>query len=333
MAPQLSLPKKLIALEEHSALSSLGAGESVPFYAHALATFPAAAAKLFDLGPGRLRDMDTSGVTLQVLSCTAGVGVNDPAGCSGANNELAAAVRDHPSRFAAFAVLPMAFPDAAAAELERAVAELGCVGALVDARLPDGTHYDAPAYWPVFAVAERLGVPLYLHPAPPSPEEITARYAGNYSPRVAAGLASGGWAWHADAGLSFLKMYAAGVFDAYPKLKIVLGHNGEMVPAMLDRASATLRKFGDDELRRGLRDVWNENVWVTTSGMYSLEMFAVLLKVTKLERVMFGSDYPYDDMRQAQEFVEALTRSRLLTQAELEDFAWGNAERLLGIVA
>jgi predicted TIM-barrel fold metal-dependent hydrolase len=277
--------------------------------------------------------MDVSGVTLQVLSCTAGVGVGDPAGCRGANDELAAAVRAHPSRFAAFAVLPMAFPDAAAAELERAVTQLGCVGALVDARLPDGTHYDAPAYWPVFAAAERLGVPLYLHPAPPSPGEIATRYAGNYSPRVAAGLASGGWAWHADAGLGFLKMCAAGVFDAHPRLKIVLGHNGEMVPSMLDRASATLRKFGDGGPKRGLREVWNENVWVTMSGMYTLEAFAMLLKATKVERVMFGTDYPYDDIRQGQEFVEALAKSGLLTQGELEDFAWRNAERLLGIVA
>ncbi len=225
----------------------------------------------------------------------------------------------------------MAFPDAAAAELERAVTQLGCVGALVDARLPDGTHYDAPVYWSVFAAAERLGVPLYLHPAPPSPEEISTRYAGNYSSRIAAGLASGGWAWHADAGLSFLKMYAAGMFDAHPRLKIVLGHNGEMVPAMLDRASATFRKFGDGGPKRPLREVWDENVWVTTSGMYAVETFAMLLKTTKVERVMFGSDYPYDDMHAAQEFVKALVESRLLTQEEMEKFAWMNAEKLLGI--
>ncbi|KAH8885845.1 putative 2-amino-3-carboxymuconate-6-semialdehyde decarboxylase [Thozetella sp. PMI_491] len=331
MALQLTPPKKIIALEEHSALTSLGAGESVPFYAHALATFPAAAAKLFDLGAGRLHDMDAAGITLQVLSCTAGVGVSNPDGCRGANDELAAAARTHPSRFAAFAVLPMAFPEAAAAELERAVSELGCVGALVDARLPDGTHYDAPAYWPVFATAERLGVPLYLHPAPPSPEEIAARYAGHYSPRMAAGLASGGWAWHADAGLGFLKMCAAGVFDAYPKLKIVLGHNGEMVPAMLERASATMRKFGDGGPKRMPREVWDENVWVTTTGMYTMESFAMLLKVTKVERVMFGTDYPYDDLREGQEFVKALAGSGLLTQDELEDFAWRNAEKLLDI--
>jgi predicted TIM-barrel fold metal-dependent hydrolase len=334
MPPQLTLPKKLIALEEHSALTSLGAGESIPFYAHALATFPHAAAKLFDLGAGRLRDMDATGITLQVLSCTAGVGINNPAGCGAANDDLAAAARAHPSRFAAFAVLPMAVPSSAAAELDRAVTQLGCVGALVDARLPDGTHYDAPAYWPVFAAAERLDVPLYLHPAPPSPEEVAARYAGNYSSRVAAGLASGGWGWHADAGLGFVKMCAAGVFDAYPRLKIVLGHNGEMVPAMLDRASATLRKFGDGRTpKRSLREVWDENVWVTTSGMYTFETFAMLVKVTKLDRVMFGTDYPYDDMREAQGFVKALANSGLLTQEELEDFAWRNAERLLGIVA
>lgn len=331
MNSQLNLPQKLIALEEHSALTSLGAGESIPFYAHALATFPAAATKLFDLSTGRLNDMDAAGVTLQVLSCTAGVGVNNIDGCRSANDELAAAAHSHPSRFAAFAVLPMAFPNAAAEELDRAVTQLGCVGALVDARLPDGMHYDSPAYWPLFAAAERLGVPLYLHPAPPSPEEVDMRYAGNYSAGMAAGLASGGWAWHADAGLGFIKMCAAGVFDAYPKLKIILGHNGEMVPAMLDRTARTMLKFGAGGPRRTLREVWDENVWVTTSGMYTVQSFDMLLKATKVDRIMFGTDYPYDDMREAMAFVEELAKSGLLTQDELEGFAWRNAEDLLAL--
>lgn len=331
MAIQLAFPKKIIALEEHSALTSLGAGGDIPFYAHALATFPAAADKLFDLGTGRLCDMDAAGITMQVLSCTAGVGVSKVQGCHDANNQLAAAARAHPLRFAAFAVLPMEFPEAAALELERAVTKLGCVGALVDARLPDGTHYDASEYWPVFAAAEHLGVPLYLHPAPPSPEEIASRYQGNYSDGMAAGLASGGWAWHAEAGLGFLKMCAAGVFDVYPKLKIVLGHNGEMVPSMLDRADRTMRKFGGGGPSRSLREVWDNNVWVTTSGMYTIPSFEMLLKATKLERIMFGTDYPYDNIHEAQGFLASLASSGLLTQEEFEDFGWRNAERLLNI--
>ncbi|TQS33151.1 hypothetical protein Golomagni_06516 [Golovinomyces magnicellulatus] len=242
---------------------------------------------------------------------------------------MAAAVKKFPSRLAAFAVLPMAFPVEAAVELDRAVTKLGMVGALVDARLPDGTHYDDKKFWPIFERAELLGVPLYLHPAPPTEEEVASRYAGNYSALMAAGFASGGWAWHADAGLGFLKLFAAGIFDAYPNLKIVLGHNGEMVPAMLDRTWATVCKFGDGTPIRELRDVWNTNVWVTTSGMYSLESFSVLLLTTKLERIMFGTDYPYDDIRNGQELIRRLQDSGLLTQKELEDFSWRNAETLL----
>ena len=333
MITELTPPKKIIALEEHAALPSLGAGESIPFYSHALSAFPAAAKALFDIDVGRMRNMDVGNVTMQVLSCTAGVGVTNPEGCRAANDALAAAARANPSRFAVFSVLPMAFPDEAAKELERVVTELGAVGALVDARLPQGTHYDDSKYWPVFAAAERMDIPLYLHPAPPSEDEVASRYAGNYSSRMAAGLASGGWAWHADAGLSFVKLFAAGVFDAYPGLKIVLGHNGEMVPAMLDRVWATISKFGDGSIKRELRDVWDNNVWVTTTGMYTVEAFATLLKSTHISRIMFGADYPYDDVRLGREFVMVLVKSGLLSQDELEDFAWRNAERLLRVSA
>ncbi|KAJ2999192.1 hypothetical protein NUW58_g80 [Xylaria curta] len=104
-----------------------------------------------------------------------------------------------------------------------------------------------------------------------------------------------------------------------------------MVPAMLDRAWATVQKFGDDTPKRALREVWNENVLVITTGMYTVEAFSMLLKATKVERVMFGTDYPYDDIHCGSEFVRALAGSGLLTQEELEGFTWRNVERLLGI--
>jgi predicted TIM-barrel fold metal-dependent hydrolase len=96
---------------------------------------------------------------------------------------------------------------------------------------------------------------------------------------------------------------------------------------------ATMQKFGGGGPKKTIRDIWNENVWVTTTGMYTVEAFAMLMHTTKVNRIMFGADYPYDDIRYGQDFLVALRGSGLLTQEELEDFSWRNAETLLGITA
>src|SRR5882757_7568083 len=90
-----------------------------------------------EIGERRLQSMDEAGITMQVLSNT-GPGpdlVPGPEGIAIArdmNDHLAAAIGRYPLRFAGFAVLPMQSPDAAAAELSRAVKELGFVGALIN---------------------------------------------------------------------------------------------------------------------------------------------------------------------------------------------------------
>jgi predicted TIM-barrel fold metal-dependent hydrolase len=91
-----------------------------------------------------------------------------------ANDKSAAAVRAHPHRFAAFAALPTAAPEAAARELERCVSELGLSGAFINGRTED-EFLDAPRFDPVLAAAARLRVPIYLHPALP-PAAVTRSY-------------------------------------------------------------------------------------------------------------------------------------------------------------
>lgn len=98
---------------------------------------PDTLAKLMNLSAGRLADMDAGHVSLQVLS-SVGSGDALPSNVRDANNQLGAAVEGHPDRFRAFAVLSMAYPQEAARELERAVIELGAVGALIDSTLANG---------------------------------------------------------------------------------------------------------------------------------------------------------------------------------------------------
>src|SRR4029077_12951238 len=139
-----------------------------------------------------------------------------------ANDRLAGAVRTHPDRFVGFATLPTADPGAAAGELDRAVRDLGLIGALVNSTLgSNGAFLDDARFAPLLDRFERLDVPLYLHPAPPSAPRGAARYGGR-PPAVAGRLATGAWGWHAEAGVHVLRLIAAGVFDRHPGLRLVV---------------------------------------------------------------------------------------------------------------
>lgn len=165
----------------------------------------------------RIKAMDTGDVSIQVLSESAGSSSLGPDVLKADNDALSATVKAQ-THFRAFAALPMKHPEAAAAELHRAVAELGFVGALIDAHLDDGRYYDAEEFWPVFAKAEELDVPIYIHPTAPE-----ALYEGNYDEAVSIGLGISAFGWHVDNALSVLRLYGAGVFWKFPSLRLSLG--------------------------------------------------------------------------------------------------------------
>ena len=209
---------RTIALEEHFWTAELAA----PAGTGPLATWGQRVDdQLRDLGQARLADMDASGIDLQVISHVAPAaqalgGTEGLARAREANDRLAGAVRAHPDRFAGFATLPTADPEAAAGELDRAVLDLGLIGALVNSTLgSNGVFLDDARFAPLLDRFERLDVPLYLHPAPPSNALRDALYHG-LPPAVAGRLATGAWGWHAEAGLHVLRMIATGVFDRHP---------------------------------------------------------------------------------------------------------------------
>jgi uncharacterized protein len=183
--------------------------------------------KLADLDTLRLQDMDTSGIDLQVISDIGSVVAPHP-GDEGvqlareANDQLAAAVAAHPDRFAGFATLPMAKPEAAADELERAVRSLGLKGAMIHGTT-NGRFLDDPAFLPVLELAAALSVPIYLHPAfPPAP--VREAYYTNLDPAVGFVVSTSGWGWHSEVGIHALRLILAGVFDRLPTLQIIIGH-------------------------------------------------------------------------------------------------------------
>lgn len=316
------LPPRLITLEEHMLSPSL---KDEAIAAGIQNAGPNILERLLDVGAGRLADMDAGHVSVQVLSQPdVGVGLEGPEGCWQANDYLRAAINTHPDRFAGFAVLPMAFPELAAAELERSVTDLGFKGAMLWNHLKNGTYYDSPAFYPVFSTAQDLDVPLYLHPTIPIPDIAAKLYAGNYLPGTAAILGGAAWGWHVDVGLHVLRLYAAGVFDLFPRLKLIIGHNGEGLPMFMDRV-------GQQGLRNGtsFSEVWKRNVWCTTSGFFTVRQFRQLLQVSPIERVLYSVDYPFEETTDGWGFVEELAREGVLTREEMDAFAFGNAERLV----
>lgn len=224
----------------------------------------------------------------------------------------------------------MGEPEAAVIELQRAVKVLGFVGALIDNKAGN-KFYDGEEYMAFWEKAQELDVPVYLHPSWPSDELFQQSYAGNYSARAMSVIGGAQWGWHSEVGLHVLRLHAAGVFDRFPKLKVVLGHFGEMMPYMLQRIQ-------DQEMLKGRRErtflqVWDENIWITTSACWSLDPMRCILANTKIEHIMYSIDYPFTTNEQGLKFMEDLESSNLVTQEQLEKIAYKNAEALLGVKA
>ena len=285
--------------------------------------------QLRDLGRGRLADMDANGIDLQVISHVAPAaqgldGAEGIARAREANDRLAEAVRAHPGRFGGFATLPTADPRAAADELDRAVKDLGLIGAMVNSTLgSNGTFLDDARFAPLLERFERLDVPLYLHPAPPSAALRAALYHG-LPPAVAGRLATGAWGWHAEAGLHVLRMIATGVFDRHPGLRLIVGHCGEMVPFMLDRIDAMLPP---DRMALTPSEYFRRSIWVTTSGLFSLPPVLCTVQVLGVDRVLFSVDYPFGGNAAGRALLDTLP----LAPPDKAKIAGGNAERVLGL--
>jgi predicted TIM-barrel fold metal-dependent hydrolase len=108
----------------------------------------------------------------------------------------------------------------------------------------------------MFEKAQELDVPIYIHPTPVTDLQ---QYAGNYDPIVQTLIAGPAMYWHTEIAMNFLRLYASGVFDAYPRVKIILGHIGEVLPFMVDRMNKVFsHMWKGRQLEREWMTVWNE---------------------------------------------------------------------------
>ncbi|HEX2214765.1 MAG TPA: amidohydrolase family protein [Mycobacterium sp.] len=318
----------LIALEEHYAWDPASTDNVVATWLKA--NNPVGYQRLYDRGALRLEQMDAAGIDFQILSLfDPGVQEMDDVASAvdlarRANDDLAETVRQNPTRFGGFAALATQDPDAATAELQRAVTDLGLVGGLINGRSHD-RYLDDPAYEALFGAAEHLGVPIYLHPTTPHPAVMDAWFA----PYTGDGLHLASWGFAAETGTHVLRLIYSGLFDKFPRLQMIIGHLGEMLPFAAYRVDRYYGLGGDGSghrLERLPSDYLKSNFYVTTSGNFNPPAFACTLEVMGADRVMFSVDYPMDDNRAGAEFLMSYpmdddTRSRVSS---------GNALRLFG---
>ena len=223
--------------------------------------FPAG---IYDLGEGRIAAMDEAGIDVQILSHTVPSTENlEPTLArelsTQANDAMAAAISKYPDRFLGFATLPMLDPAAAVRELERGVLDLGFVGALINGHI-NGRFLDDKFFCPVFESAEALGVPIYLHVQIP-PKPVVDAYYGGFAPEVSAFLSIAGSGWHIENGVHCLRLILGGVFDRFPALQIIVGHNLEILSWMAWRADYSFPLNKNGGLKRTIKEYLRENFY------------------------------------------------------------------------
>ena len=330
---------RIVTLEEHFTVPALV--QRIGRDAIAQRGFPPAEAtwsparqtdKLAEFAGGRLASMDQSGVTVQVLSLAGPAAdllspAEGPAWAREANDTLAKAVAEHPDRFAGFAHLPLTAPDAAADELERCVAQLGFCGALVNGTT-NGLFLDDPRYAPILERAERMGVPIYLHPGIP-PAAVREAYYNGLPGGLSFLFAIAGWGWHAEVAVHVLRLVLSGTLDRFPKLQLIIGHMGEGLPAMLARSDKVFSAEAPSFLRRTVAQTILDQVHITTSGLFTLPPFQVLLDTFGADRILFSVDYPFSPNEIGRTFLDSLT----VSAEDREKIAHGNADRLLKLRA
>jgi 2,3-dihydroxybenzoate decarboxylase len=279
--------------------------------------------QLFDFGEMRLAAMDRAGIEIAALGL-AGPGVQierDAAvatrGAAEANDFLARAIAPHPQRYRGLAHLAMQDPVGAAMELERCIRDLGFAGAMINGHT-NGQYLDDPALYPFWQRVQEMNTIIYLHPTDP---------VATYPAIVGCdSIKRAMWEWGVETGTHALRLVFNGLFDRFPNIRLVLGHLGETLPFLLWRFDSRAKLYGL-KLRKRPSDYIRENIWVTTSGMFSADPVMCSVSALGRDRVLFSADYPFENSDEAGEFMQSLPVDEELRA----DIAYRNAERLLGL--
>ena len=316
-----------IALEEHFVLA-----ETMETSYAVRDLPPQTRQKILDLGSGRIADMDRGGLDVCILSLTApGVqGVPDVtqavAQARRTNDYLAENIAKNPKRLKGFATLPMQDPDAAARELTRCVKELGFCGALVNGfsqvgEVDRAAYYDLPQYRPFWATVEELDVPFYLHPRDPLGGKQQCYDGYRW-------LAGSPWGFAVETSIHALRLMASGLFDDYPKLKIIIGHLGKGLSFGIWRVDNRIsRGSGTPKAKLPMSRYLRENFYITTSGNFRTQALTNVILEVGADRILYSVDYPYEDLVQARDWFDKAA----ISDSDRMKIARANAQNLFRI--
>jgi len=314
-----------IAFEEHFALA-----ETIDTSYAVRDLHPETRQKILDVGSGRIAEMDRGGLDICVLSLTApGVqGVPDIkqaiAQARRTNDYLAENVAKNPKRLKGFATLPLQDPEAAAQELTRCVRDLGFCGALVNGfsqigEADSAVYYDLPQYRPFWATVQELDVPFYLHPRDPSASTLQCYEGYRW-------LAGSPWGFGVETSIHALRLMASGLFDEYPRLKVIIGHLGEGLPFGIWRVDHRIsRGSGTPTAKLPMSHYLRENFYITTSGNFRTQALTNVILEVGVDRILYSVDYPYEDVVEAKEWLDQAA----ISDSDRMKIARTNAQKLL----
>jgi len=313
-----------IALEEHFDFS---ATESVSYAAPGSPEFQR---QIKDLGAGRIAEMDRGGVEVCILSLV-GPGIQAITStqqavevAKRANDHLAEHIAKNPKRLKGFAALALQDPQAAAQELTRCVKELGFCGALVNGFTQTGdagsvSFYDLPQYRDFWSTVQQLDVPFYLHPRSALAAHQPA-YQGH--PWLTGSI----WGFTAETSIHALRLMGSGLFDDYPRLKIIIGHLGEGLPCSIWRIDNRISRTLADrpKAKRPIGQYLRENFYITTSGNFRTQTLMEVMLEVGPERILYSVDYPFEDMGIAADWFDHVS----ISEADRLKIARTNAQQL-----
>lgn len=253
----------------------------------------------------RLRVMDETGVDMHLLLLTApGVQMFDTDTAVSlarlSNDVLAGQIAKHPTRYAGLGSFAPQDPKVAAREIERARTDLKLGGAVVNSHT-NNEWLDEEKYLPIFEAAEALDAPIYVHPRAPRQD-----MAGGFNKF---GMENAQWGYGVEVATHMLRLIFSGLFDRFPKLKIVIGHMGEGIPFWLWRIdymhrNSTMRSGVAPKLQLTPSEYFMRNFWITTSGVE--DPLALKYSIDRLgaDKVMWAIDYPYQPAAPAVKFMD-----------------------------